>query len=263
MKKIFTVLSIAALAATSAVASFGTDSLSNGSFAVEAAAGYAFNKKFHGPTASLKGKYNLTPISSKLSHGLSLEVMAGMSKATKSGALTELKKVTDVNGVTKTSTGRNINEVKVTQVPVLLNYDLAYALDHDSKWKITASAGAGVQYFFGEQTNKHELAVNGEVVKVADKKAAYKGYFGTDTGSNKYKKKYWKPVAKLALGLQYDTEKWNAFVRGFALISKSTTWTTPVPKAAPAAAGAKAIAPATLKWGGVQFGAEAGIGIKF
>jgi len=240
----------------------GTDSLSKGSFAVEAAAGYAFNKKFHGPTASLKGKYNLTPISSKLSHGLSLEVMAGMSKAKKAGDFIELRRST-IGGAEQVLTGRNINEVKVTQVPVLLNYDLAYALDHDSKWKITASAGVGMQYFFGEQTNKHELAVNGEVLKVADTKAAYKKYFGTDTGSNKYKKKSWKPVAKLALGLQYDTEKWNAFVRGFALISKSTTWTTPVPGAAAPAAGVKAIAPATLKWGGVQFGAEAGIGIKF
>ena len=231
-------------------------------FAVEAAAGYAFNKKFHGPTASIKGKYDLAPISSKLSHGISLEVMAGMSKAKKSGELTPL-----VAGAPASKAGaRHMNEVKVTQMPILLNYHLSYALDSDSKWKLDASVGAGMQYFCADQTNKHEIMLADKPADLKTKDKAgenvYAKYFGTDTGSNKFKKKSWKPVGKLALGVSYNTEKWSAFVRGFALISKSSTFTTPVPNAKKPTVDAK-IAPATLKWGGVQFGAEAGIGIKF
>lgn len=267
MKKNIFILSIATLLAATSFGALTAPALSKDKFSVEAAAGYAFNKKFTGPTGSLRAKYALEPISNKLTHGISFEVMVSESKAKKSSG--EVILIPSKNGAGDL-TGSRVNQVKVTQLPILLNYHLAYALDAERKWTVEASAGVGLQYFGAKQTESHQMFANKQLMSLNDpdavkakaNKNAYKKVFGTDTGSVKTKKHSWKPVGKFTLGLQYNTAKWNAFVRGFALVSKSTSFaasTLPADKAT----GKPRVMPANLKWGAVQLGAEAGIGINF
>lgn len=262
MKNLFKALLITVLASTSAVAKGAP--LSKSQFALEAAGGYAFNKKFDGPAFSLRAKCHLKPMCSGFTHALSLEVMGADLKAKELGPLTKIAVAEDPKKVVKISAGRNINEVKITQVPILLNYHLFYTLDKDDKWKFEASAGGGVQYFSARRTNTHQLLINEEVIPVTDAaiNPYYTTYFGTNTGFTKFSENDWKLVGKFAIGLHYDTVKWNAFVRGFTLLSESKTWTTPLPNA-PKPTSVVKIASAPLKWNAWEFGVEAGIGIKF
>jgi opacity protein-like surface antigen len=227
-----------------------------------ASVGYFKNKDFKGPMAGLHLGYKLNPLTERVGHAIELEGLFGALKANKSASL---EKTAEGDDKTYTYLFSRRNEVKVRQLPLLLNYRLDVALDDAKKWKLELGIGGGVQYSDFKATERLGLLLDKEDYSptVSDEAAKlWQEKFHTTEPVTTTKKKSWKAVGSLTAGISFQASEQLSFgVRARALISpKSHVWAgqhplktgTEIP-----------VMPATAKLGAVQYGVEAVMNYNF